>query len=139
MRICVQADNGDEVSIKADFVAAEQGVVTLEIENALYSSPLEIESVTLTLGKARELANALLSVADSIEFVSTRYHPSMRELRSQIDASLDLFGWLKTHPDFVGVSPFEMAPPQRFSVEGQIEIRWGVLARLQIRDERQVK
>jgi hypothetical protein len=38
MRICVQADNGDEVSIKADFVAAEQGVVTLEIENALYSS-----------------------------------------------------------------------------------------------------
>jgi hypothetical protein len=25
---------------------------------------------------------------------------------------------LKTHPDFIGNSPFETAPPQRFSVEG---------------------
>jgi hypothetical protein len=87
MRICIQADDGDEVSIKADFVSAEQGVVTLEIENGLYASAIEIESVTLTLDKARELANALLSVADSIEFVSTRHHPSMQELRSPIDAS----------------------------------------------------
>ena len=64
MRIAIQADDGDEVSIKADFVAAEQGIVTLEIENALYNSALEIESVTLTLDKARELADALLSVVD---------------------------------------------------------------------------
>ena len=41
MRICVQADDGDEVSIRADFVSIEQGIVTLEIENALYNSALE--------------------------------------------------------------------------------------------------
>jgi hypothetical protein len=69
MRIAIQADDGDEVSIKADFVSAQQRIVTLEIENALYNSALEIESVTLTLDKARELADALLSVVDSIESV----------------------------------------------------------------------
>ena len=25
---------------------------------------------------------------------------------------------LKAHPDFIGNSPFEMTPPQRFTVEG---------------------
>lgn len=49
MRIAVQADEGDEVSISADFVSIEQAVVTLEIENALYDSEIEIESVTLTI------------------------------------------------------------------------------------------
>jgi hypothetical protein len=87
MRICIQADDGDEVSIKADFVSAEQGVVTLEIENSLYTSALEIESVTLTLDKARQLANALLSVAHSIEFVNMPRKPSMQELRLLTDAS----------------------------------------------------
>jgi hypothetical protein len=86
MRIAIQADDGDEVSVRADVVSIEQGIVTLEIENLLYDSTIEIESVTLTLQKARELADALLSAADSIEFVSTRYHPAMRELRSQLDA-----------------------------------------------------
>jgi predicted secreted protein len=70
MRIAVQADEGDEVSIVADFVSVEQATVTLEIENALYSSETEIEAVTLTIDKARELAMALLSVVDAIEFVS---------------------------------------------------------------------
>jgi hypothetical protein len=86
MRIAIQADDGDEVSVRADAVSVEQRIVTLEIENLLYDSKIEIESVTLTLQKARELADALLSAADSIEFVSTRYHPAMRELRSQLDA-----------------------------------------------------
>jgi hypothetical protein len=85
MRIAIQADDGDEVSVRADAVSIEQGIVTLEIENLLYDSTIEIESVTLTLQKARELADALLSTADSIEFVSTRCHPAMRELRSQLD------------------------------------------------------
>ena len=86
MRIAIQADDGDEVSVRADAVSIEQGIVTLEIENLLYDSTIEIESVTLTLHKARELADALLSMADSIEFVSMRHHPAMRELRSQLDA-----------------------------------------------------
>jgi len=30
VRIAIQADDGDEVSIKADFVSVEQAVVTLE-------------------------------------------------------------------------------------------------------------
>jgi len=70
MRIAVQADEGDEFSISADFVSVEQGVVTLEIENASYKSEIQIEAVTLTVDKAGELANALLSVVDAIEFVS---------------------------------------------------------------------
>ncbi len=71
MRIAVQADDGDEVSISADVISTEQALVTLQIENALYGSVTELEAVTLSIDKARELARALLSVADAIEFVST--------------------------------------------------------------------
>jgi len=71
MRIAVQADEGDEVSISADFISVEQAVITLEIENALYNSEIEIETVTLTIDKARDLAIALLSVVEAIEFVRT--------------------------------------------------------------------
>ncbi len=71
MRIAVRADEGDEVSISADYISVEQAVVTLEIENALYNSEIEIEAVTLTVEKARELARALLSVVEAIEFVRT--------------------------------------------------------------------
>jgi hypothetical protein len=69
MRVAVQADDGDEVTISADFLSVEQAIVTLEIENGLYSEIAEFESITLTIAKARELADALLSVADAIEFV----------------------------------------------------------------------
>jgi hypothetical protein len=68
MRIAIQADDGDEVAISADFVSVEQAIVTLEIENMLYGE-VELDSVTLTIDKARELATALLSVVDSIESV----------------------------------------------------------------------
>jgi hypothetical protein len=67
MRIAVQADDGDELAISADFVSIEQAVVTLEIENLLYGEMCEFDSVTLTINKARELAGALLNVADAIE------------------------------------------------------------------------
>ena len=56
MRISVQADEGDEVSISADFISVEQATVTLEIENTSYDSQPELESVTLSIDKARELA-----------------------------------------------------------------------------------
>jgi hypothetical protein len=71
MRIAVQADDGDEVSISADFVSAEQTLVTLTIENAVYEPKGELESLTLTIEKARELATALMCVAEAIEFVNT--------------------------------------------------------------------
>jgi hypothetical protein len=34
MRIAIQADDGDEVAIWADFLSVEQAIVTLEIEPA---------------------------------------------------------------------------------------------------------
>ncbi len=71
MRIAVQADDADAVAISADFVSVEQALITLEIENAIYGSMTELEAVALTVDKARELAKALLSVADAIEFVNT--------------------------------------------------------------------
>ena len=71
MRIAIQADDGDEVSITADFVSVEQAIVTLEIENGIYNSESEIETVRLTIDRARELAKALLSVVETVEFVST--------------------------------------------------------------------
>jgi hypothetical protein len=70
MRIAIRADDGDEVSICADFVSVEQAIVTLEIENSLYNDATELESVTLSIDNARELAKALLYVAESIEYVS---------------------------------------------------------------------
>lgn len=71
MRIAVQADDGDEVTISADFMSAEQALVTLTIENAVYEPDGELESLTLTVERARALAVALMSVADAIEFVNT--------------------------------------------------------------------
>ena len=70
MRIAVQADDGDEVSITADVISVEQALVTLQIENPIYDSVAELEAVTLTIEKARELAWALLTMADAVEFVS---------------------------------------------------------------------
>ncbi len=70
MRISIRADEGDEVSISADFISVEQGVVIMEIENALYDSE-GVEAVTLTVDKARELAKALLSVVSAIELGAT--------------------------------------------------------------------
>jgi hypothetical protein len=55
----------------ADFISVEQGVVTMQIENALYNSEPEVETVTLTVDKARELAKALLSVVGAIELGTT--------------------------------------------------------------------
>jgi hypothetical protein len=41
MRISVPADEGDEVSISADFISVEQATVTLEIESTFYNSQAE--------------------------------------------------------------------------------------------------
>ena len=66
MRIVVQADHGDAVAICADLLGVEQAVITLEVENQLYNAVSELELVTLTLDKARDLAVALLTVADDL-------------------------------------------------------------------------
>jgi hypothetical protein len=69
MRIAVQADDGDELSICADFISVEQAVVTMEIANSIYCEAIDFDTVTLTTEKARELASALISVADAIDVV----------------------------------------------------------------------
>ncbi len=71
MRIAVKADNGDEAAIGANVVSGELALVTLESGTARVSSKIGPESVTLTADKARELARALMSVADAVEFVRT--------------------------------------------------------------------
>ena len=71
MRIAVKADNGDEAAIGANVVSGELALVTLESGTDRYNSKTEPESVTLTADKARELAKALISVADAVEFVRT--------------------------------------------------------------------
>jgi hypothetical protein len=86
MRIAVQADDGDEVSISADFVSVEQAIVTLEIENVLYNDISECDSVTLTIDKARELATALLSVIEAIESVGRPAADTIR-FRGQMEVT----------------------------------------------------
>ncbi len=71
MRIAVKADNGDQAAIGANLVSGELALVTLESGTDRYNSKTEPESVTLTADKARELAKALISVADAVEFVRT--------------------------------------------------------------------
>ena len=58
----------------ADLLGVEQAIITLEIENQLYNAVSELETVTLTVDKARDLAAALLTVADDLELVR-RAHP----------------------------------------------------------------
>ena len=41
---------------------------------------------------------------------------------NEISVASGLFRALKAHSDFMGDSPFDVTPPQRSTVEGQIEI-----------------
>jgi hypothetical protein len=70
MRVIVCADDGDQIAIDADDVATEQAVIRLGIENSTYDETVDFEGVTLTTRRARELAAALLTIAEAIE----RYH-----------------------------------------------------------------
>ncbi len=70
MRVIVCADDGDQIAIDADDVATEQAVIRLAVENSTYDEAVDFEGVTLTTRRARELAAALLTIAEAIE----RYH-----------------------------------------------------------------
>jgi hypothetical protein len=83
MRIAIQADHGDEVSINTNVISVEQAVVTLQVKNPIYDSVAELEEVTLTIDKARDLAWALLMTADAVEFVSS----PVTEIRSALNHS----------------------------------------------------
>lgn len=70
MRVIVCADDGDQIAIDADDVATEQAVIRLGLQNPTYNEASEFEGVNLTIVSARELAGALLTMAEAIE----RYH-----------------------------------------------------------------
>lgn len=68
MRIFVRADDGDQIVINADDLAAEQCVVRLEFSNLLaFNDVDEIDLIALTTDRARDLAAALLTIADAID------------------------------------------------------------------------
>jgi|HubBroStandDraft_6_1064221.scaffolds.fasta_scaffold876812_1 hypothetical protein len=66
MRIKIQADDCDQTAISAEVVSAQLAFVTFKTESSRYPSK---EAVTLTGDDARELAKALLSAADAIDFM----------------------------------------------------------------------
>lgn len=70
MQVIVRAEDGDQIAIDADDVATEQAVIRLGFANPTFNEASEFEGVTLTTARARELAAALLTIADAIE----RYH-----------------------------------------------------------------
>ena len=66
MRIVVRADDGDEITINADELATEQRIVRLEIHNLIFDEVDEFEPITLTVERARELASAIMTIANSL-------------------------------------------------------------------------
>lgn len=70
MQVIVRADDGDQIAIDADDVATEQAVIRLGFANPTFNEASDFEGVTLTTVRARELASALMTIADAIE----RYH-----------------------------------------------------------------
>ena len=67
MRILVRADDGDQIAIDADDLATEQQIVRLEFFNLSFQEQAEYEPIALTTARARELASALLIIADAID------------------------------------------------------------------------
>ena len=67
MRILVRADDGDQIVIDADDLATEQQIVRLEFFNVSFQEPGEHEPIALTTARARELASALLIIADAVD------------------------------------------------------------------------
>jgi len=69
MQISVKAGDGDEAAIGANVVSGELALVTFETTSTRSNLKTERLPMTLTVDQARELANALTSVADAVEFV----------------------------------------------------------------------
>ncbi len=66
MHIKIQANDCDQTAISAEVVSAQLAFVTFKTDESRYRSN---EAVTLTGDDARELAKALLSAADAIDFM----------------------------------------------------------------------
>jgi hypothetical protein len=79
MRLVIQAEDGDEVTVHADQLSVEQAVVRLEIDNRSYGDFAVSETVTLSVERARHLGRALLAAAETIESASPFVIPSHRK------------------------------------------------------------
>ena len=66
MHIKIQPNDCDQTAISAEVVSAQLAFVTFKTENSRYHPK---EGVTLTGDDARELAKALVSAADAIDFM----------------------------------------------------------------------
>jgi hypothetical protein len=66
MHIKIQANDCDQTAISAQVVSAQMAFVTFKPDNSRYHSK---EALTLTGDDARQLAKALLSAADAIDFM----------------------------------------------------------------------
>jgi hypothetical protein len=67
MQVIVRADDGDQIAIDADDVATEQAVIRLAFANPTFNEASDFDGVTMTTARARELAAALLTIAEAIE------------------------------------------------------------------------
>ena len=80
MRLVIQAEDGDEVTVHADEMSVEQAVVRVEIDNRSFDDFGVFESITLSVERARHLARALLTAAETIENASPFAIPSHRHV-----------------------------------------------------------
>jgi hypothetical protein len=69
MLISIEA-GGDDAVVSANLVSGELALVTIET-GSVQIAKIQPKAVTLTSDKARELAKALTSAADAIDFVRT--------------------------------------------------------------------
>jgi hypothetical protein len=65
MRIVVRADDGDQITVNVDDLATEQRIIRLELYNSMFNDIDDFETITLTIDRARELASAILCIADA--------------------------------------------------------------------------
>jgi hypothetical protein len=76
MRIVVRADDGDQITVNADDLAAEQRIIRLELYNLTFDAVDDFESIAMTVESARELAAALLTIAEAMDDIETDAEPA---------------------------------------------------------------
>jgi hypothetical protein len=72
MQTVIQADDGDQITVRADDMSIEQLTVRLELESPAYDGAGEYEELTLSTRRARELGKALIQAAELVELNSRR-------------------------------------------------------------------
>ena len=86
MRIIVRADDGDQITVNADDIATEQRVVRLELHNLAFDEIEDFELVTMTVERARELARALLTIAEAVDDIEGASKPVLSDRLAQLVA-----------------------------------------------------